>query len=597
MDTKISFFNWSLKKILFSESDNFERAKIKILYILLLFSIIKVLIILPFVWYHNQILQFYRAIGLLVVYSFLLKLLLARSISVIKLGHILLCAGVFLVWSSVFFYGQTVNIITLQFIFIMVLGSFFLISRRFGVFYSVLAIFPIAIFILTKGRIEVFNQTEGALVSPAYEIIVILNFITIIVIHDLFNNAFTKNVEEKINLNIQFENALVKANEAANSKTDFLSTMSHELRTPLNSVIGMTDLLLSNPINEEQAETLKALKFSSTSLHSLINDILDFNKIGSDKLMLEAVKVNLNRLIKDICSGLNFQAKEKGIQLNFKVDERLHPIYVITDPTRLSQIIYNLVGNAIKFTSKGSVQINLEVINHSEEKIKVKFSVIDTGLGIKEEDQERIFEVFKQASLSTTRNYGGTGLGLAIVKKLVEMLGSKIQLTSEIGIGSDFYFEVSFDISNDLQVINEDDINEVFDLEQLKVLVAEDNAMNRLLLKKVFSKWNSELVFVENGLEAIEKASTDDFDVILMDLHMPLVDGYEATKSIRELQDVKKANVHIIALTASVSNNMEEKIIQSGMNGFMYKPFNANDMYATLKGLIKVNPNKSSKDS
>ncbi|MBU0695877.1 MAG: hypothetical protein KKE39_05050, partial [Bacteroidetes bacterium] len=142
MDTKISFFNWSLKKILFSESDNFERAKIKILYILLLFSIIKVLIILPFVWYHNQILQFYRAIGLLVVYSFLLKLLLARSISVIKLGHILLCAGVFLVWSSVFFYGQTVNIITLQFIFIMVLGSFFLISRRFGVFYSVLAIFP-----------------------------------------------------------------------------------------------------------------------------------------------------------------------------------------------------------------------------------------------------------------------------------------------------------------------------------------------------------------------------------------------------------------------------------------------------------------------
>ncbi|MBU1372567.1 MAG: response regulator [Bacteroidetes bacterium] len=526
-----------------------------------------------------------------------MKLLLARSISVIKLGHILLCAGVFLVWSSVFFYGQTVNIITLQFIFIMVLGSFFLISRRFGVFYSVLAIFPIAIFILTKGRIEVFNQTEGALVSPAYEIIVILNFITIIVIHDLFNNAFTKNVEEKINLNIQFENALVKANEAANSKTDFLSTMSHELRTPLNSVIGMTDLLLSNPINEEQAETLKALKFSSTSLHSLINDILDFNKIGSDKLMLEAVKVNLNRLIKDICSGLNFQAKEKGIQLNFKVDERLHPIYVITDPTRLSQIIYNLVGNAIKFTSKGSVQINLEVINHSEEKIKVKFSVIDTGLGIKEEDQERIFEVFKQASLSTTRNYGGTGLGLAIVKKLVEMLGSKIQLTSEIGIGSDFYFEVSFDISNDLQVINEDDINEVFDLEQLKVLVAEDNAMNRLLLKKVFSKWNSELVFVENGLEAIEKASTDDFDVILMDLHMPLVDGYEATKSIRELQDVKKANVHIIALTASVSNNMEEKIIQSGMNGFMYKPFNANDMYATLKGLIKVNPNKSSKDS
>ena len=586
MDSNISFFNWSLKKMLFSEADSFQTAKIKILYILLVFSILKTLIIIPFVWYHDQFLQLYRVIVLLVFYIILLKLLLAKSISVVKLSHLLLWTGIFLIWSNIFFFAKTVNIVVIQFIFTMVLGSFFLISRRFGVFYSVLAFFPIAIFILTKGRVEVFNQSEGALVSPAYEIIVIFNFITIIIIHDLFNKAFTKNVQEKVKLNNKLEEALVKANQAAKSKSDFLSTMSHELRTPLNSVIGMTDLLLDNPFNNEQAETIKALKFSAVSLHSLINDILDFNKIGSDKLKLEAVSVNLNTLLKDICSGLNIQTKEKGIQLIVNVDERLHNVHVITDPTRISQIIYNLAGNAIKFTTTGNVEVNLNVIKRDAEKVKVKFSVVDTGLGIKEEDQERIFEPFSQASVSTTRNFGGTGLGLAIVKKLVDLLNSKITLESRIGEGSDFSFEVSFNINKVPQIINEEPVDKIYDLRELKVLAAEDNAMNRLLLKKVFAKWNNEPVFAENGLEAIEKASSEDFDVILMDLHMPLVDGYDATKSIRNLEDFKKSNIHIIALTASVSNDMEEKIKQSGMNDYIYKPFNAKEMYVKLKAIV-----------
>ncbi len=587
MVSNISIFNWSIKKILFSETDTFRKAKIKILYILLLFSIIKTIIVIPFVLYHEQWLQLYRALFMFAIYSVLLKFLLSKSISVRKLSHALIWGGLFVIWSSVLFYAKTVNIIVLQFGFTIVLGSFYLISRKMGFLYSILAFLPVVFHLITNGKFELFNQNQSAIPKAASQILIILNFITIIVVHDLFHLAFTNNLQEKVDLNDKLERALVDANQATQSKSDFLSTMSHELRTPLNSVIGMTDILLDSPFNEEQSETIKALKFSAVSLHSLINDILDFNKIGSDKLKLEAIDVNLNRLIKDICSGLNFQAKEKGIQLNFKVDERLHHINVITDPTRFSQIIYNLAGNAIKFTAKGSVQINLDVINRDTEKVDVKFSVIDTGLGIRKEDQESIFEVFQQAALSTSRNYGGTGLGLAIVKKLVEMLGSKIQLNSEIGEGSDFYFDVSFNISKNEEVINEVDINEVFDLKQLKVLVAEDNAMNRLLLKKVFSKWNSELVFVENGLEAIEKASAEDFDVILMDLHMPLVDGYVATKSIRQVKDPKKANVHIIALTASVSNDMEGKIIQSGMNGFMYKPFNANEMYAKLKSLSK----------
>nr|MBC7612458.1 response regulator [Pseudopedobacter sp.] len=544
------------------------------------------MIVIPFVWYHDQFLQLSRVVVLLVFYIILLKFLLAKSISVIKLSHLLLWGGIFLIWSNIFFFAKTVNIIVIQFIFTMVLGSFFLISRRFGVFYSVLAFFPIAIFILTKGRIEVFNQTEGALVSPAYEMIVIFNFITIIVIHDLFNNAFTKNVQEKVKLNNKLEEALVKANEAAKSKADFLSTMSHELRTPLNSVIGMTDLLLDNPFSDDQAETIKALKFSAVSLHSLINDILDYNKIGSDKLKLEAVSVNLNTLVKDICNGLNIQTKEKGIQLILNLDERLHNIHVITDPTRVSQIIYNLAGNAIKFTASGSVKINLNVIKRDAEKVNVKFSVVDTGLGIMEEDQKRIFEPFSQASVSTTRNFGGTGLGLAIVKKLVNMLNSEIRLESKIGEGSDFSFDVSFVIDHNPRIINLVDDNEIYDLKNLKVLAAEDNAMNRLLLKKVFSKWGNEIVFAENGLEAIEKASSNDFDVILMDLHMPLVDGYEATKSIRKVEDSKKANIHIIALTASVSNDMETKIKESGMDDYIYKPFNAKEMYVKLKAIL-----------
>lgn len=389
-------------------------------------------------------------------------------------------------------------------------------------------------------------------------------------------------------MNQELQVAVKEANRAAQSKTDFLSTMSHELRTPLNSVIGMAELLQDDPNSEDSVENIKILHFSAVSLHSLINDILDFNKMDSDKLNLEAISVNLATLLKDICSGLRFQAREKIVNLVLDVDNDLKEKFVITDPTRITQIVYNLTGNAIKFTANGTVSVGLKVIGSDNDSIQVQFSVIDTGIGISADKQEAIFEPFTQASSSTTRNFGGTGLGLAIVKKLLHLFESKIKLESTPGVGSKFFFDINFTLDKEPAAVYLTNVEPIYDLSTLRVLIAEDNPMNRLLMKKVFFKWNNVPVFAVNGQEALEKATCERFDVILMDIHMPLMDGYEATRAIRNITDATRSNVKIIALTASVSNNIYEKITAVGMNDYVFKPFKSKELYSKLNAIAVV---------
>ena len=365
--------------------------------------------------------------------------------------------------------------------------------------------------------------------------------------------------------------------------------MSHELRTPLISVIGMSQLLLEQPKNIEQEENLKILNFSAHSLHSLINDILDYNKLGSDKLSLETISVNLYVLINEICAGMRLQVKEKSLDLKLNVDEAIKDELIFTDPTRISQIIYNLAGNAIKFTLKGSVSIGLKMISMDAESIHIRFSVRDTGIGISENEKEAIFEPFTQASTSTTRNFGGTGLGLAIVKRLLSLFNSKINMESTPGTGSNFFFDISFKRDMNVPDVLPPDEESVYNLSDLKVLIAEDNTMNRVLLKKIFSKWNNEPEFAGDGLEVAEKVSARVYDVILMDIHMPLMDGYEASRIIRRMSDPLRSGIPIIALTASVSIDLVDKITEAGMNDFIYKPFNARELYNKLKEIaLKV---------
>lgn len=317
----------------------------------------------------------------------------------------------------------------------------------------------------------------------------------------------------------------------------------------------------------------------------LINDILDFNKFDSDKVELEHISFDLAALIRNNCSSLKLKAQEKMLDLNLYLDKEIEGKYVSSDPTRLTQVLLNLMNNAIKFTEKGSVSLHVEVSHLSNDSISVYFIVEDTGIGIALHRQERVFEPFMQASASTSRRYGGTGLGLPIVKKVLTMFNSDIQLVSTPNKGTRISFEIDFQYQNVNAVVSPTPINGKRDLAHLRILVTEDNPVNILVIKKTLEQWNIVPIIAENGLLALKKLEQEMFDVILMDLYMPEMDGYETAVIIRSLPDSAKANIPIIALTASANNNVAQKIIDAGMNDYLSKPFNPEHLYKKLQQL------------
>lgn len=585
MKHSLSPYNWSLSRLLATEPDSLTRARICILYTIVVFSLVKLAIALPVGYLYNQDLQLIRSASLLVIFVVMLKLLLADRKYATRLGVTMIWMGLFLTWSNVFITAQTINIVTVQTVVMIILSSFYLFNWRWALMYSFMSVMPVVMLLILGQNVRITNIAPAQLASPAYEIIVVLNFLTIVITHFLYYQALHRNVVEKEALNVQLQMALKEANQATQSKADFLSTMSHELRTPLNSVIGMSQLLL-NPMNDyDRTENVKILNFSATNLHMLINDILDFNKMESDKLSLEKIDVDLNKLVNDISSGMRFQAQEKGLELNVRIDESVRLNKVVTDPTRVTQIIHNLISNAIKFTPIGRVDLELDSIEKNAQSMTVRFSVSDTGIGVNDEQKKIIFDPFTQASSSTTRIFGGTGLGLAIVKRLLYLFESDIQVESEVGQGSQFRFTVTFDLAGNSAQTSSTVVKQEYDLSHLRVLVVEDNPINSLLLKKIFSNWNNVPDFAGNGYEALDKLKDNTYNVILMDIHMPLLDGYEATRMIRKIKDRSKASVPIIALTASVSNDLNNKIKEAGMNDFINKPFNFEELYSKLIAL------------
>ncbi|MHB1178195.1 MAG: ATP-binding protein [Daejeonella sp.] len=584
MDQKLSFFNWSLKKLLDTEPDNFNKARITILFTIIVFSFVKLMVVIPAVYYAGQDFQLIRSSLLLILFIVFLKVLLFSRRSTTTIGTIIIWIGLLLTWTNLFITAQTINIITLQVVFMTILSGFYLLDWRWGLIYSFLGFIPIVILLVIGQGISMTAMPPAELASPAYELIVVLNFITIIIAHFLYYRAFNNNVAEKEALNLQLLQAVREANSAVKSKADFLSTMSHELRTPLNSVIGMTQLLMNKPYSNDQEENLKIINFSALHLHMLINDILDFSKLESDKLSLEAISTDLYKLITEISSGMRIQAKEKGLELIVQIDEVIRNTGIVTDPTRITQIIHNLLGNAIKFTHSGKVILKLEANKPGDDLIDIRFSVSDTGIGINAEQQESIFDAFTQASSSTSRNFGGTGLGLAIVKRLLILFNSDIHVNSAEGKGSEFFFKITFRTDDKFESVVDRKPDIKYNLPELKVLIVEDNPLNSLLLKKIFLNWNNIPVFAANGYEAIEKIEKSRYDVILMDIHMPLLDGYETTRVIRSMPDASRSGIPIIALTAS-SSDLADKIKEAGMNDFVNKPFNSDELYGKLRDI------------
>ena len=394
--------------------------------------------------------------------------------------------------------------------------------------------------------------------------------------------SFTDFITEKREATAALVKAKKVAEDAARAKVNFLSIMSHEIRTPMNAVIGFTNLLLQDP-RADQLDNLNMLKFSAENLLVIINDILDFNRIDTGKIKFENIDFNIYQLIENIRMTQQQEADRKDLRLDLEIDNNLPPI-IKGDPVRLGQIITNLVGNGIKFTPEGSVKINLKLVSEDEHEVKILFEVIDTGIGIPKDKQKYIFEMFSQADVKVSRTYGGTGLGLAICKRLLDMVNSAIKVQSKPGEGSKFFFELAFEKSSTTPDTfnNKPEELPLANLTGKKILITEDNPINVMVVKKFLQQWQVICDVAENGKIALEKVQLNDYDLILMDLQMPVMDGYEATIHIRALPHHKYKKLPIVALTASVVSGLNEKILNCGIDDFVNKPFKPNELHAKI---------------
>lgn len=363
-----------------------------------------------------------------------------------------------------------------------------------------------------------------------------------------------------------------KAEEAVSAKSQFLAIMSHEIRTPMNGVVATSALLQQTNLDQQQQEYINTICKSGQSLLMLINDILDFSKMESGKMELSINPEQIDEAIHDVVDLLRPHAEMKGIALRAEVDRSVRGL-VLTDINRLKQVFFNLIGNAIKFTQKGEVVVQMICQSASQGKICLHFEVSDTGIGIPEEKFHKLFQSFSQVDASISKNFGGTGLGLAISKQIVELLGGTIQVKSELGKGTTFYFDLSMDhISEQMQqrmeLNGEKEVE--FDYSRIKMLIAEDNEINRQVLSFILDKLGVKYEFALNGLEAVEKCRTTNYDIIFTDLNMPVMDGFEATRIIRREMNWQPP---VIAVSAISFEEEKKDCYAAGMNDFLPKPF------------------------
>jgi signal transduction histidine kinase/CheY-like chemotaxis protein len=390
---------------------------------------------------------------------------------------------------------------------------------------------------------------------------------------------------------VQLKQAKDAAEAANRAKSRFFANISHDLRTPMNAILGMTELALGDVTDPAVRDYLETAKESANVLLELLNEVLDLSRMEAGKFQLESAPFSLRATLGHTLKILEMRAHEKGLHLNCAVADDV-PDGLAGDPLRIRQVLMNLVGNALKFTQRGKVDVRIEVLSRSAEDVQLKFLVEDTGIGISAEDQERIFVPFTQAETSTSRIYGGTGLGLTIASNLVELMGGRIWVESHLGQGSKFHFTVRLGIATAPPSPPEQPACESLFMDHLpaafkplRILLAEDNPASQKLVVYILNKRGHRVEVVKNGREAVERVEREDLDAVLMDVHMSIMDGFQATAAIRALPDPIKARLPIIAMTASAMKGDQERCLAAGMDAYVSKPMSANDLITIVERL------------
>lgn len=432
---------------------------------------------------------------------------------------------------------------------------------------------------LLNTRVKVYSQDEIGTLATSF------NRMTDTLEHSLHNIRELKDTEETLKREKE------KAETSEKTKQLFLAKMSHEIRTPMNAILGFARLLEESIQGKEEQEFIRIIIKSGDDLLVILNDILDFSRMEAGKIIFESTPIHLKDIIQ--INIRMMESKQKNIEIKYHIDEGV-PEIVMGDSVRLNQILLNLISNALKFTEKGSISISVTCIDENTDSVMLDFGIKDTGIGIPYEKQAKIFDSFEQGANDTARRFGGAGLGLSIVKQLVKLQNGEIFVKSKPGFGSDFHFRLPFlKFKNNIDTLIAQEAETTNQNGNgIKVLVAEDNVINQMLVLRVLTKQGFETDVAENGLIAIQKIEDNDFDVILMDVQMPEMDGYEATQKIRTLNTYKK-DIPIIAMTAHTFKGEYERCIEMGMNDFISKPFDTKELYEKIYKLSKANLKES----